>query len=221
MYSRKRGRLVASNEAAPLSAIMQKMSEMISQRKVSFPVSIGIFFAPYVFSWLTLRAGYSQKTKIVAFAWMAFVLLLISSNRQKIGQESIPLTVKESHFSGPLSGKQQTPEELIRQWAVDMPEEQIRTVCAANAIGAIAFASELKNGEFVSAQAFADNVLSMPNDIAPKYRSTAELTLKVFHNTLTREQEKYRSFIHDRGVDAFADGANQACRQLLRKTLGR
>lgn len=47
-------------------------------REVSRPLGVGILLAPYVFAWFTLRRGYSARTKQVAFAWMAIVIVILS-----------------------------------------------------------------------------------------------------------------------------------------------
>lgn len=47
------------------------------QRPVGMPLAIGIFFLPIVFSWLTLRKGYSATAKLISFAWLAVWLLFI------------------------------------------------------------------------------------------------------------------------------------------------
>jgi len=47
----------------------------IEQRKVSVPLGIGIFFLPLIFSWFTLRTGYSKVTKTVSFIWLGFTLI--------------------------------------------------------------------------------------------------------------------------------------------------
>lgn len=48
-------------------------------RSVSILLGLGIFFMPYIFSWLTLRQGYSIKARVVSFMWMTVVLILIAS----------------------------------------------------------------------------------------------------------------------------------------------
>lgn len=46
-------------------------------RSVSVLLGFGIFFIPYIFSWLTLRQGYSTKAKVVSFTWMIVVLIIL------------------------------------------------------------------------------------------------------------------------------------------------
>ena len=52
--------------------------------KVGFLLGIGILFLPFVFSWFTLRNGYSTVVRAIAFAWLSFVFLFILVNRDNI-----------------------------------------------------------------------------------------------------------------------------------------
>jgi len=45
-------------------------------RKVGGLLGLGIFVMPYIFSWFTLRAGYSKTARIVSFAWLGWVVLV-------------------------------------------------------------------------------------------------------------------------------------------------
>jgi hypothetical protein len=44
-------------------------------RVVGVALKIGILFVPYVFSWLTLRQGYSKRVRIVALGWCGWFVL--------------------------------------------------------------------------------------------------------------------------------------------------
>lgn len=46
------------------------------QRKVSIPLAIGIFIAPIIFAWFTLRKGYSKTARIISFGYLVLILLL-------------------------------------------------------------------------------------------------------------------------------------------------
>jgi len=46
-----------------------------AERKVSVLLGIGIFLIPFLFSWLTLRKGYSKLSRIIAFAWMGIAII--------------------------------------------------------------------------------------------------------------------------------------------------
>ena len=63
-----------------------------NKRKVGFLLGIGIFFIPYLFSWLTLRKGFSVTARYISFSWLTviFILGLIDSDDKKsINTESI------------------------------------------------------------------------------------------------------------------------------------
>ncbi|MDC4405094.1 DUF4236 domain-containing protein [Acinetobacter baumannii] len=55
-------------------------SHSIQNRKVSFLLGLGIFLMPYIFSWFTLRSGYSSRTRWISFIWMILVLIIVNSN---------------------------------------------------------------------------------------------------------------------------------------------
>jgi len=48
-------------------------------RRVRVWLGIGIFFLPQIFSWFTLRKGYSNLVRFAAFGWLGFVFLTSSS----------------------------------------------------------------------------------------------------------------------------------------------
>lgn len=45
-------------------------------RKVSILLGIGIFIMPYIFSWFTLRKGYSNLARIISFSWLIILFTL-------------------------------------------------------------------------------------------------------------------------------------------------
>lgn len=49
--------------------------DTVQQRKVGILLGIGIFLMPYIYSWFTLRAGYSAKVRVVAFSWLAILII--------------------------------------------------------------------------------------------------------------------------------------------------
>ncbi len=52
-------------------------SEVINQQKKINPALVaGIFFMPVIFSWFTLKSGYSKLARYWSFGWLAFVLLM-------------------------------------------------------------------------------------------------------------------------------------------------
>ena len=50
-------------------------------KKVGILLGIGIFLMPYLFSWFTLRSGYSKNTKIISFIWLS-IFAVIYINQQ-------------------------------------------------------------------------------------------------------------------------------------------
>lgn len=46
-------------------------------RSVSVLLGIGIFFLPYIFSWVTLRDGYSTTARVMSFLWLALVIAMM------------------------------------------------------------------------------------------------------------------------------------------------
>lgn len=47
------------------------------KRKVSFLLGLGIFLIPIIFSWFTLKVGYSTISRIVSFVWLALTLAIV------------------------------------------------------------------------------------------------------------------------------------------------
>lgn len=45
-------------------------------KKVGIWLGIGIFLAPLIFSWFTLKKGYSKKAKLVSFGWLILIVTL-------------------------------------------------------------------------------------------------------------------------------------------------
>jgi len=55
---------------------------MEQQKKISIKLMVGIIFIPIIFSWFTLRKGYSKITRIGSFLWLGIsVILIIFSNQ--------------------------------------------------------------------------------------------------------------------------------------------
>lgn len=48
-----------------------------AEKSVSILLGVGIFFMPYIFSWFTLRQGYSTPARFVSFGWMIVFILLL------------------------------------------------------------------------------------------------------------------------------------------------
>ena len=54
---------------------LQSRNQQLPSREVSFFLGLGILFVPYIFSWLTLRSGYSTTVRCISFIWMFFVMI--------------------------------------------------------------------------------------------------------------------------------------------------
>lgn len=58
-------------------------------KKVGILLGIGIFLMPYLFSWFTLRSGYSKNTKIISFIWLSiFAVIYINQQYNDISTQS-------------------------------------------------------------------------------------------------------------------------------------
>ncbi len=56
-------------------------SENQGDRKVSIILLVGILFIPYIFSWFTLRDGYSVPTRVISIGWMVLILIIMLSGK--------------------------------------------------------------------------------------------------------------------------------------------
>lgn len=53
----------------------------MEQKKINIWLGLGIILFPILFSWVTLKKGYSKKAKIFSFSWMTLTLVsMLSSN---------------------------------------------------------------------------------------------------------------------------------------------
>jgi hypothetical protein len=46
-------------------------------------LGVGIFLFPYIFSWFTLRKGYSSRFRLIAFLWLFFLAFAIYSSEKR------------------------------------------------------------------------------------------------------------------------------------------
>ena len=77
----------------------------VEKKKVGFLFGAGIFFMPYIFSWFTLKKGYSNTTKGVSFVWMAVILINLG-NRSPSSASSTRVVA---------STKEENKAELIKE----------------------------------------------------------------------------------------------------------
>lgn len=84
-------------------------ADAVPVRTVSFLLSIGILLIPLIFSWFTLRNGYSVLARTISFSWLLFSLFLL-----RMGDEIRQVPV--STVSSPVKSvqKQQSSNELTR-----------------------------------------------------------------------------------------------------------
>lgn len=71
---REQPQTLLNNDMPPLPLNYQNDS-----RKVSVLLGLGIFFLPYIFSWFTLRQGYTTLARVVSFGWMIILILMMKS----------------------------------------------------------------------------------------------------------------------------------------------
>jgi hypothetical protein len=77
----------------------------MAEKKVSFGLGCGIFFLPMVFSWFTLREGYSKLARTISFVWFGLILVAMlipekpnnNFEPRKVSQKTvIPISEKPS-----------------------------------------------------------------------------------------------------------------------------
>lgn len=44
-------------------------------QSVGFWLGLGILLCPYIFAWVTLKDGYSRRARVIAFCWLAFLVM--------------------------------------------------------------------------------------------------------------------------------------------------
>jgi hypothetical protein len=87
-----------------------------TQRKVGFPLGLGIFFIPLIFAWFLLRRGHTLLARILGFAWLALSLLVyIGSPSTPPGQRSAPVAAPTA-ASAPASAQASAPVEQLKAY---------------------------------------------------------------------------------------------------------
>ncbi|OBU37436.1 hypothetical protein [Photobacterium phosphoreum] len=64
----------------------------MESKKVNIWLAIGIVFFPILFSWVTLKKGYSKKAKIFSLIWLALTIISIFSSTKNITASISSLT---------------------------------------------------------------------------------------------------------------------------------
>lgn len=57
--------------------------ESSTKRNVTSKLFVGIFLLPYIFSWFTLRSGYSKKARLLSFGWLFLLFLIVLSPKEQ------------------------------------------------------------------------------------------------------------------------------------------
>lgn len=70
---------------------------MEEQRKVSAALAIGILLLPIIFSWVTLKKGYSTIARVLSFLWLIIIVMVImtDANNKTNANETIQTTDKK------------------------------------------------------------------------------------------------------------------------------
>ncbi len=55
---------------------IQTPGQTSEKRKVGFLLALGIIFVPFIFTWLLLRKGHSTTSRLIAFPWMIFFIIV-------------------------------------------------------------------------------------------------------------------------------------------------
>lgn len=73
-------------------------------RQVGFILGIGILFMPYLFSWATLRQGYSSTSRFISLTWMVILVAMLNSGTgsEKSSTVSSPVSVAPSSPAAPV-----------------------------------------------------------------------------------------------------------------------
>jgi hypothetical protein len=44
---------------------------------LALALALAFFIMPYIFSWVTLKSGYSTRTRVISFGWLALILIVL------------------------------------------------------------------------------------------------------------------------------------------------
>ncbi|MEN8338628.1 hypothetical protein ABFO74_11705 [Acinetobacter baumannii] len=84
-------------------------------RKVSIPLAIGIFIAPIIFAWFTLRKGYSKTARIVSFGYLALAFLAFFALPNQPQKVEHPTVQTESKQTNPVKTEAEKTAEADAQ----------------------------------------------------------------------------------------------------------
>lgn len=81
----------------------QNTYKFVTEKKVGFLLFLGIFLFPFLFSWLTLRKGYSKKARFLSFIWLGFFVwaMINAENIEKQNMTDKPqqVQIEEKKFN--------------------------------------------------------------------------------------------------------------------------
>lgn len=112
--------------AAPIQALhlnLPASSPPAPTKNVGIMLGLGIFFMPHLFSWKTLKKGYSLRARVVSFGWMGFVILttllsvIFSSgveNTQSLSKSTLSESSLTSSTSVNTSDSQVAPKSEVK-----------------------------------------------------------------------------------------------------------
>ena len=86
--------------------IMVDSVPLLPGRRVGLLLGTAIFFAPWAFAWFTLRKGYSDRAKQVAFGWAAaFVVVLVLQKHGELTRVNPPMPAAEPSNQRPATSQ--------------------------------------------------------------------------------------------------------------------
>ena len=104
------------------------------QKKVSTLLLIGICFLPFIFSWFTLRKGYSTKSRVISFIYTFIIIIItIGSSEEKNKSNNNLANNKEIEV---IENKYKSETKQIQE--TKEPEKQIEKITASGLIQAYA-----------------------------------------------------------------------------------
>jgi hypothetical protein len=92
-------------------------TENLPDRKVAIPLGIGIFLMPYIFSWFTLRKGYSRTARAISLAWLSFLpaLALGGTILEAVDPEGVKRRAEEAEQSRLAEKAERQSAELAEE----------------------------------------------------------------------------------------------------------
>ncbi|EGR2769760.1 hypothetical protein QRC92_000235 [Vibrio parahaemolyticus] len=152
----------------------------MNNRKVSILLGIGIALIPLVFSWFTLRKGYSRKSKIISFSWLFLTCLLVGISPSK--NESV---TNSSDTNQAVQEVKADPQEIIKESSVDnQPTTELENPLANLGDCELSKLMLDETGPLLTkAVSFVD---------IADYREIAQWRTTTFNSSISQIEDKYR-----------------------------